>query len=97
MNTLRSLWASIMGNPVMMQRIHFFATIAWIAAIPVSLFLRESIMWVVFMSHYAIITGHWSSWQAARVEVKQEEQAPSIPPMLKLMLPKGYRLEFYKP
>jgi CRISPR/Cas system-associated exonuclease Cas4 (RecB family) len=23
---------------------------------------------------YAVVTGHWSSWQAARVEVRQDEE-----------------------
>lgn len=75
MNVIKALWASVMGNPILMQRLHFIATIGWILAIPVSFYLKESLMWVVFMSHYAIITGHWSSWQAARVEVKQDEGA----------------------
>jgi len=27
----------------------------------------------VFVSIYANVAGHWSSWQAVKVEVKQEE------------------------
>jgi predicted negative regulator of RcsB-dependent stress response len=33
----------------------------------------ENIKFLVFISVYAVVTGHWSSWQAARVEEKQDE------------------------
>jgi hypothetical protein len=74
-NTARSLWASIQNDPHFMQRFHGWVTILWLLAIPLSVYWRESVIWIVFLSHYAIVTGHWSSWQAARVEVKQEEQS----------------------
>jgi len=35
--------------------------------------LKSSIPFLVGVSIYANIVGHWSSWQAARVEVKQDE------------------------
>jgi len=35
----------------------------------------SSVIFVTFLSLYAIVTGHWSSWQASRVEVKQEQDA----------------------
>lgn len=75
MNAAKALWASVQNDPVFMQRLHGWATIFWVAIVPISFVYRDALVWVVFMSHYAIITGHWSSWQAARVEVKQEEQA----------------------
>lgn len=37
----------------------------WVALIPVSYLLKDSIIWVVFMSHYAIVVGHWSAEEAA--------------------------------
>lgn len=74
MNAARSLWASIQNDPQFMQRFHGWVTILWLLAIPLSVYWRESVIWIVFLSHYAIVTGHWSSWQAARVEVKQEQQ-----------------------
>jgi hypothetical protein len=46
----------------------------WVLMIPLSFFWREALIWVVFMSHYAIIVGHWSSEEAAKTEVKQEEK-----------------------
>lgn len=35
--------------------------------------LQRSIAFLVFVSIYANVMGHWSSWQAARVEVRQDD------------------------
>jgi len=62
----------------MMRRLHGWLTIAWfIAAFPIMVFWSENIKFLVFISVYAVVTGHWSSWQAARVEEKQDEAAAS--------------------
>ncbi len=38
----------------------------WVCpGIPVSFVLRESVPWLVFMSVYAVIVGHWSADEAA--------------------------------
>lgn len=34
--------------------------------LPVSWLLRQSIAWLVFLSVYAIVVGHWSGWSAER-------------------------------
>lgn len=49
---------------------------AWAAAIPITVFtnLRTSITWIALMSVWANFAGHWSAWQSARVETKQDEQ-----------------------
>lgn len=74
MNTLRSLWASIEGDPAFMQRLHGWLTILWfLAAFPIMWFWSENLPFLVFVSVYAVVAGHWSSWQASRVEVKQED------------------------
>ena len=54
---------------------HGIATLLWIALVPAALLtgLKMSLPFVVFISLYANIVGRWSSWQAARVEVKQDE------------------------
>lgn len=76
MSMAKSLWASIQGDPSFMARLHGWLTVIWfIAAFPVMFFLKESIEFLVFVSVYAVVTGHWSSWQASRVEVKQDEAA----------------------
>ena len=75
---VHALWAAVQGEPKAMVRLHKWLTIAWIAASPpIILFLSESVPFLVFISVYAVATGHWSSWQAARVEVKQDEAADS--------------------
>ena len=57
------------------RRIHLLLLILWtVVGIPVSLLLRNSIPWLVFLSVYAIIVGHASAWSAERpTEVEGEE------------------------
>lgn len=72
---MKSLWASVQGDPVFMKKVHGWATIIWfLAAFPICIFLASSVPFLVFISVYAVVTGHLSSWQAARVEVNQEEE-----------------------
>ena len=76
MNVVHSLWAAVEGDPTTMRRLHGWLTIAWfIAAFPIMAFWSENIRFLVFISVYAVVTGHWSSWQAARVEEKQDQAA----------------------
>lgn len=44
--------------------------------IPVSILTGwiSSVVYVSVLSLWALVSGHWAAWQAARVEVKQEEQ-----------------------
>lgn len=74
MNPIRSLWASIQGNPILMQRLNGWLTILWVGMIPVSIALSwlDSVRYVSALSLWALVSGHWAAWQAARVEVKQE-------------------------
>lgn len=75
MSTARSLWASIQEDPMVMRKIHAWLTVLWlIAAIPILIWWRDSVPVLVFISVYANVAGHWSSYQASRVEVKQQEQ-----------------------
>ena len=72
---LKSLWASVQGDPIFMRKFNGWATIIWFtAALPICLFLSNSVPFLVFISVYAVVTGHLSSWQAARVEVNQQEE-----------------------
>jgi hypothetical protein len=55
-------------------------TLKWLwvfPGIPISLVLRQSIPYLVFLSVYAIIVGHWGGEQAAEAEVKVDESTPS--------------------
>lgn len=66
---------ALFGRPQFLRSFHGWATVAWFAASPFLAYrFGSSVVFVTFLSLYAIVTGHWSSWQAARVEVVQEEQ-----------------------
>jgi hypothetical protein len=77
MNLIRSLWASIQGDPVLMCRVNGWLTVFWVVMIPVSLVTGwiSSVTYVAALSLWALVSGHWSAWQAARVEVRQDESA----------------------
>jgi cobalamin biosynthesis protein CobD/CbiB len=74
---IKSMWASVQGDPVFMRRVNGWFTILWILMIPVSIVTGwiHSVTYVAALSIWALVTGHWSTWQAARVEVTQQEEA----------------------
>lgn len=66
---------ALFGRPAFLRRFHGVATLVWLVlSVPSMLWWRNSLSYLVGLSVYAVVTGHWSSWQAARVEVRQEEQ-----------------------
>lgn len=68
------LWDLFQNDPVFMRKLNGWLAIIWLAAsIPICIFLASSVPFLVFVSVYAVVTGHWSTWQASRVEVRQEE------------------------
>ena len=73
---VKSLWASIQGDPVFMRRVNGWLTMFWLAMIPVSLATGwvTSVTYVSALSLWALVSGHWSAWQAARVEVEQSRE-----------------------
>ena len=77
MTVIKSLWASVQGDPVFMRRVNGWLTIFWIAMIPVSIVfgLLSSVAYVSALSLWALVSGHWSAWQASRVEVEQMAEA----------------------
>jgi hypothetical protein len=74
MIVVKTLWASVQGDPVFMRRVNGWLAIFWIAMIPVSLETGwvKSVVYVSALSLWALVSGHWSAWQAARVEVNQD-------------------------
>ena len=76
-NVARSLWASVQGDPVFMRRLNGWLTIFWVVMIPISLAMGwlRSVVFVSALSLWALVSGHWSTWQAARVEVTQQREA----------------------
>jgi hypothetical protein len=77
MSYIKSLWASVQGDPVFMRRVNGWLTIFWIAMIPISVVTHwiSSVTYVAAISLWALVSGHWSAWQAARVEVNQDQEA----------------------
>ena len=71
-----SLWAMVQGDPIFMRRINGWLTLFWIVMIPVSMAAGwlNSVVYVSALSLWALVSGHWAAWQAARVEVVQQEQ-----------------------
>lgn len=77
MQQAKSLWESVQGDPLFMRRVNGWLTIFWIAMIPISFVMHwlDSVIFVSALSLWALVSGHWSAWQAARVEVKQAEES----------------------
>jgi hypothetical protein len=76
MNVAKGVWASIQGDPVFMRRVNGWLTMFWLAMIPISYSVGwlNSVVYVSALSLWALVSGHWSAWQAARVEVAQQEE-----------------------
>ena len=57
-----------------MRRVNGWLTIFWLVMIPVSLATGwvKSVVYISALSLWALVSGHWSAWQAARVEVAQQ-------------------------
>lgn len=66
----------LFGKPSFLKHFHGIMTLIWFVLIPVTVFtgLKSSIIWIAMMSVWANFVGHFSSWQAARTEVLQEQQ-----------------------
>jgi hypothetical protein len=80
MSVARSLWAAVQGDPVFMRRVNGFLAVFWVAMIPISYAFGwlNSVTYVSALSLWALVSGHWSTWQAARVEVTQQQEADKL-------------------
>jgi hypothetical protein len=74
---VKSLWASVQGDPTFMRRVNGWLTVVWILMIPISVMFGwiHSVSYISALSLWALVSGHWSAWQAARVEVEQQREA----------------------
>jgi len=72
----RSVMSSVRGDPVFMRRINGWLAIFWIVMIPISIVTNwiHSVAYVSALSLWALVSGHWSAWQASRVEVEQRRE-----------------------
>jgi hypothetical protein len=69
------VWA-LFGRPQFLRAFHGWCVVVWFALWAMAT-LTGWINQTSFVSHIsmiALILGSWSSWQAARVEVKQDEE-----------------------
>lgn len=59
-----------------MRRVNGWLTVFWLVMIPISYTMHwlSSVVYVSALSLWALVAGHWSAWQAARVEVAQERE-----------------------
>lgn len=59
-----------------MRRVNGWLTIFWLIMIPISMTMGwlDSVTYVSALSLWALVSGHWSAWQAARVEVVQNQE-----------------------
>lgn len=63
-----------MEEPHHFKSINGWLTIFWfVAAFPICIFLASSVPFLVFISVYAVVTGHLATWQSARVESNQKD------------------------
>lgn len=76
MSLIRRTWQAVQGDPVFMRRLNGWLTLFWIVMIPVSIATQwvSSVTYVATLSLWALVSGHWSAWQAARVEVEQQRE-----------------------
>jgi len=60
-----------------MRKVNGWLTIFWIVMIPLSVAFGwiHSVSYISALSLWALVSGHWSAWQAARVEVQQQAEA----------------------
>jgi hypothetical protein len=59
-----------------MRRVNGWLTVLWIVMIPVSVAMGwlSSVVYVSALSLWALVSGHWAAWQAARVECIQQKE-----------------------
>jgi hypothetical protein len=63
-----------LDDPEFAQTFHGWATVVWLViSLPCSVLLKDSLAFVVWISLYAVVVAHWSSWQASRTEVMQQK------------------------
>ena len=67
----------VQGDPTFMRRVNGWLAIFCLVMIPISIAAGwlNSVVHVSALSLWALVSGHWSAWQAARVEVAQQAEA----------------------
>ena len=66
---------SWIDDPEKFRKLNGWLTVVWfVLAFPICVFLSKSLPFIVFISVYAVVTGHLATWQAARVETEQKKE-----------------------
>lgn len=70
---------AIFGRPQFLRAFHGWCTAFWLpfTGLAYAVGWLESVVFVSLVSMIALFLGSFSAWQAARVEVKQEEEIES--------------------
>lgn len=56
------------------RNIHLTLMYVWVALIiPTVIFWSESILWIGFMSIYAIITAHWAAYESSKLKKENKD------------------------
>ena len=76
MNRILSGFSGL-NRPQVLAKLHLGFTWFWVIMVPISFCMGwlESVTYVSALSLWALVSGHWSAWQASRVEVVQDEDA----------------------
>lgn len=63
----------VLRDPRVLRHFHAVAVLTWAGLIvPTLIWWKDSVLWVALMSLWANMAAHWSAWQAARTESKQD-------------------------
>lgn len=78
-------WNAVQNDPVFLRKLNGWLTIFWAWNFPpvIALYLlvdnetfqKICLLYLALVSIWANVGSHWSAWQAARIEAKQEADA----------------------
>jgi hypothetical protein len=58
-------------EPKFLKAFHGWSTLVWfILSLPLALLFGDLVVFVTFLSLYAIVVSHWAAWGSARGEVE---------------------------
>lgn len=71
---------SLFGRPAFLRAFHGWSTAFWLPFTGVAFAFGwlQSVTFVSLMSMIALFLGSFSAWQAARVEVRQDEEIDTV-------------------
>jgi len=75
----------MLQDPIFLRRFHGWTTMFWLLnfppvialyiIFPAAQFQKFCLLYLALVSIWANVAGHWSAWQAARIEVKEDQRA----------------------